>query len=235
MDRLNIVDREEWTSARKALLEREKEFTKARDALSAARRDMPWVKIDKPYTFDGPDGQRTLSDLFGDKSQLIVQHFMLGDGWEAGCPACSFWADSYNGIDIHLAHRDIAFVSVSNAPIDQIEAYRKRMGWNFKWFSSFGTDFNGDFHVTFTDAEREAGPVYYNYEETNFPLSEAPGASVFYKEDNGDIFHTYSCYARGLDILNSAYHYIDLTPKGRNEAELDFPMGWVRRHDEYGG
>lgn len=233
MTQHSVVNRDEWTSARKSLLEKEKKFTRERDALAAARRQMPWVKVGKDYAFEGPHGKETLGDLFTGKSQLIVQHFMMGDGWDAGCPSCSFWADNYDGIDIHLAHRDIAFVTISNAPLEQIEAYHKRMGWSFKWVSSFGTDFNRDYHVAFTDEERENGPVYYNYKETTFPASEAQGASVFFRDENGDIFHTYSCYARGLDILNGAYHYMDLTPKGRNEQDLSFTMGWLRRHDEY--
>lgn len=233
MTQHTIVTLEEWTKARTALLAKEKEFTKARDALAAERRQLPWVRVENDYVFEGPGGKETLRDLFAGRSQLIVQHFMMGDGWEAGCPSCSFWADNYEGIGVHLAHRDIAFVSISNAPIDQIEAYRKRMSWTFKWVSSYGTDFNRNYHVSFTDEEREKGPVYYNYKETTFPSSEAPGASVFFKDANGDIFHTYSCYARGLDILNGAYHYMDLTPRGRDEKELPFTMSWLRRHDEY--
>lgn len=227
------VTREEWIEARKALLAKEKEFTKARDALAAERRQLPWVRVAKEYAFEGPGGKEALSDLFAGKSQLIVQHFMLGDGWEAGCPSCSFWADNYKGIDVHLAHRDIAFVTISNAPISQIEAYRKRMGWIFKWVSSYGTDFNRDYNVSFTDEEREKGTAYYNFRDTTFPSSEAPGVSVFFRDDDGAIFHTYSCYARGLDILNGAYHYMDLTPKGRDEDGLPYTMSWLRRHDEY--
>ncbi len=228
-----IVSREEWIEARKTLLEKEKELSKARDAVSAARRELPWVKVEQAYQFDTLDGKKSLADLFGDHSQLIVQHFMLGKGWEAGCPACSFWADTYDGTDVHLAHRDIAFVAVSNAPLEEIEAYRKRMGWGFTWVSSYGTTFNRDYHVSFSEKERADHQAYYNYRYTTFPSSEAPGASVFVRQDDGTVFHTYSCYARGLDILNGAYHYMDLTPKGRDEQDLPFTMAWLRRHDEY--
>lgn len=228
-----IASRDEWLKARLDLLEHEKAFTKQRDELSRKRRDLPMVPVDKAYAFEGPDGKETLVDLFGDCSQLIVQHFMYGKGWGEGCPSCSFWADGFDGTDIHMKHRDAAFVAVSNAPLDEIVAYRKRMGWTFKWVSSFGSDFNRDYHVTFTEEERAAGPVHYNYKQTTFPADEAPGVSVFYRNDEGQAFHTYSCYARGLDMLNVAYQYIDLLPKGRDEDDLPFSMGWLKRHDQY--
>lgn len=229
----HIVSKEEWLKARLDLLEQEKAFTRERDALSKKRRDLPMVLVDKGYDFEGPDGQESLAGLFGDCSQLIVQHFMHGKDWGEGCPSCSFWADGFNGTTTHMKHRDAAFVAVSNAPLNEIEAYKQRMGWTFKWVSSFGTDFNRDYHVTFTEKERAAGPVYYNYKKTTFPADEAPGVSVFYRNDDGQTFHTYSCYARGLDMLNGTYHYLDLLPKGRDEDSLPFTMSWLRRHDQY--
>ena len=234
MQEHKIVSRDEWIEARKAHLAREKEFTQLRDQLSAERRDLPWVKIDKAYTFDGPDGKEALSDLFDGRSQLLIQHFMLGPDWEEGCPSCSFWADGYDGFVVHLAHRDVTMVSVSRAPLENIDAYKHRMGWTFKWVSSLNTDFNVDFNVSFTPEEIEKGEMYYNYHVTKFPADEAPGASVFYKNDSGEIFHTYSCYGRGLDILNGAYNYLDLVPKGRDEDGLPYTMSWLKRHDQYG-
>ena len=228
-----VVSQGEWLEARKALLAKEKEFTHRRDALSAARRDLPWVKIDKAYVFDGPAGKETLADLFGGKSQLLVYHFMLGPGWVQGCPSCSFLADHFDGANIHLAQRDVNLVAVSRAPLAEIEAYQKRMGWKFKWVSSYGNDFNRDFHVSFTPEEKAGGKVEYNYEMTEFPSEEAPGLSAFIKQ-NGAVFHTYSSYARGLDILVGAYNFLDLAPKGRDEDALPWSMAWVRRHDEYG-
>jgi predicted dithiol-disulfide oxidoreductase (DUF899 family) len=228
----SIVSQSEWLKARKAFLAKEKEFTKARDALSAQQRDLPWVKVDKTYVFDGPAGKETLADLFGGKNQLLVYHFMLGPGWQAGCPSCSYLADHFDGANIHLAQRDVSLVIVSHAPLAEIEAYRKRMGWKFKWVSSYGSDFNRDFHVSFTKDEI-AGEVEYNYAKGKFPSEEAPGLSAFIK-DNGAVFHTYSAYARGLDILVGAYNFLDLAPKGRNEDALPWSMAWVRRHDEYG-
>lgn len=233
MQERNIVSREEWIEARKAHLAKEKAFTRLRDELSAERRALPWVKIDKEYVFNGPAGKETLADLFDGRSQLLIQHFMLGPDWEEGCPSCSFWADGYDGFVVHLAHRDVTMVSVSRAPLENIEAYRNRMGWNFKWVSSFDTDFNRDFNVSFTREEMAKGEMFYNYRTTSFPADEAPGASVFYKDDAGDVFHTYSCYGRGLDILNGAYNYLDLVPKGRDEDGLPYTMAWLRRHDQY--
>ena len=226
-----IVSQNEWLAARKALLVKEKEFTKARDALSAVRRDLPWVKVEKNYAFDGPDGKETLAELFGARSQLVVYHFMLGPGWVQGCPSCSFLADHFDGANVHLAQRDVTLVVVSRAPLAEIEAYQKRMGWKFKWVSSYGSDFNHDFGVSFTKEEM-AGEVDYNYAKSKFPSEEAPGLSAFIK-DGGAVFHTYSAYARGLDILVGAYNFLDMAPKGRDEDALPWSMAWVKRHDEY--
>ncbi len=228
-----VVSREEWLAARKAHLAKEKEFTRRRDQLSRERRELPWVKVDKAYLFDGPAGKETLADLFGGCSQLIIYHFMYGPDWEEGCPSCSFWADNFNGIDIHLRHRDISLVAVSRAKLDTLDAYKKRMGWNFKWVSSYGSNFNHDYHVSFTADEMEKGEMVYNYEITKFPSEEAPAISVFYRSKQDEIFHTYSCYARGLDMLNGAYHYMDLAPMGRDEDDLPYTMAWLRRRDQY--
>ena len=233
MNEPKIVSREEWLSARTAFLAKEKEFTRLRDQLSQERRELPWVKIDKAYQFDGPNGKESLSELFEGRSQLIIYHFMYGPEWEEGCPSCSFWADSYDNNIVHLNHRDITLVVVSSARLDQLEAYKKRMGWSFKWVSSLGSDFNQDYHVTFTPEEMESGEVYYNYDMTTTSVEELPGISVFYKNDKGEVFHTYSCYSRGLDMLNGAYHHMDLVPKGRDEDSLAYTMAWLRRHDSY--
>jgi predicted dithiol-disulfide oxidoreductase (DUF899 family) len=229
----NVVSQSEWLKARKDLLAKEKEFTKTRDALSAARRNLPWTLIEKNYVFDGPNGKETLSDLFGGKSQLMIYHFMLGPGWVQGCPSCSFLADHFDGAAIHLAQRDVSLVVVSRAPLAEIEAYKKRMGWKFKWVSSFGNDFNRDFHVSFTPEEKACGKVEYNYELTEFPSEEAPGLSAFIKGEGGNVLHTYSSYARGLDMLVGTYNFLDMAPKGRDEDALPWTMAWVRRHDEY--
>ena len=227
-----VVSQDEWLAARKALLAKEKEFTRQRDGLSAQRRELPWVKVEKAYSFDGPRGRETLAGLFGGKSQLLVYHFMLGPGWVQGCPSCSYLADHFDGANIHLAQRDVSLVVVSRAPLAEIEAYKKRMGWKFKWVSSYGSDFNRDFHVSFTPEEKARGKVEYNYEMTEFPSEEAPGLSAFVT-DGGAIYHTYSAYARGLDILVGAYNFLDLAPKGRDEGGLPWSMAWVKRHDEY--
>ena len=228
-----VVSREEWLTARKAHLAKEKEFTRARDKLSAERRALPWVKVDKSYVFDTPEGKNSLADLFNGRSQLLVYHFMLGPGWEEGCPSCSLLADHFDGAAVHLAQRDVTLLAVSRAPLPEIEAYKKRMGWRFPWVSSHGNDFNSDYHVSFGPEDEAHGKVDYNYETRNFVSDEMPGASVFYKDEDGAVFHTYSAYARGLDILIGAYNFLDLTPKGRDEAELPWTMAWVRRHDEY--
>ena len=234
MNRQQVVTREEWTKARIELLKEEKAFTRQRDELSRKRRELPWVAIEKSYSFAGPDGIESLSDLFAGKSQLLIYHFMLGPDWDAGCTSCSFWADNFDGIDIHLAHRDISFLAVSRADYRKIAAYKARMGWRFKWVSSHDSDFNYDFGVSFTDRQKEQNEVEYNYRTGPYFIDELPGVSVFAKNDNGEVFHTYSAYSRGVDLLNGAYNYIDLTPKGRNEEGDDKNMGWLRRHDEYG-
>ena len=227
-----IVSEAEWLVARKDLLGREKEFTRQRDALSAARRKLPMVRIEKEYVFDGPNGKETLADLFDGRSQLIVYHFMFGLGWEEGCKSCSYLADHFDGANWHLPHRDAALAVVSRAPISELEPYKKRMGWRFKWVSSHGNDFNFDYHVSFTKEEEKQGKVYYNYETDDFMSDELPGLSVFYRNQKGEIFHSYSTYARGLDILVGTYSFLDLVPKGRDENQ-NSTMDWVRRHDEY--
>lgn len=229
-----IVSRDEWIAARKEHLVREKEFTRARDALSAQRRELPWVKVDKDYVFEGADGSESLSDLFDGRSQLIVYHFMYGPDWEEGCPSCSYLADHFDGAIMHLKQRDVTLLAASRAPLEKLDACKKRMGWRFKWVSSLGGEFNQDYHVSFNDDQQASGGVYYNYRNTTFPSSEAPGLSIFRKEESGVIFHTYSAYARGLDMLIGAYNFLDLVPKGRDEANLPFTMEWIRRHDQYG-
>jgi predicted dithiol-disulfide oxidoreductase (DUF899 family) len=213
------------------LLAKEKEFTKARDALSAARRALPWVKVDKNHVFDGPAGKQTLAELFDGRSQLIVYHFMFGPDWNAGCPHCSHWADSFNPVIVHLNQRDVSMVAVSRAPLAKLEAYKKRMGWTFKWVSSGATDFNFDFRVSFTPQEMKANKAIYNFVEQEPHASEREGVSVFFKDASGAVFHTYSAYARGIDLMCTDYNYLDLTPKGRDEGGRG-PF-WVKRHDEY--
>ena len=227
-----IVSEAEWLVARKDLLTREKDFSRQRDALSAARRELPMVKVEKEYIFDGPDGKETLADLFEGRSQLIVYHFMFGPGWEEGCKSCSYLADHFDGANRHLPHRNVTLVVVSRAPLSEFAPYKKRMGWRFKWVSSHGSDFNFDYHVSFTKEEEKKNKVYYNYTMGEFMSDELPGLSVFYKDEDGDIFHTYSTYARGLDPLVGTYNFLDLVPKGREE-DPESTMSWVRRHDEY--
>jgi predicted dithiol-disulfide oxidoreductase (DUF899 family) len=228
-----IVSQSDWIEARKALLADEKRFTRARDELSRRRRELPWVKVEKSYAFEGPDGTETLANLFAGKSQLIVYHFMLGPDWEQGCPSCSYLADHFDGMTVHLAQRDVSFVVISRAPYAQIVAFQKRMGWKFKWVSSHGNDFNFDHHVSFTEAEKASGAVDYNYTRQQFPSEEAPGVSVFAKDGAGAVFHTYSAYSRGLDTLIGTYQFLDLVPKGRDETALPWPMSWIRHHDRY--
>jgi len=232
MQHQKIVSNAEWVEARKEFLAKEKEFTRQRDELSRQRRELPWEVVNKPYAFDGPKGRETLGDLFGGRSQLIVYHFMMGPGWKEGCASCSYLADHFDGAAIHLANRDVTLAVVSRAPFAEIQAFQKRMGWKFKWVSSFGSDFNYDYQVSSTPEELAKGEVYYNYGMTTFPAEERPGASVFYKHADG-IFHTYSSYARGLDILLGTYNFLDLAPKGRDEDGLAFTMSWVRHHDKY--
>lgn len=236
MEPHKVVSHDDWIAARKAYLAEEKAFTKARDALSRKRRALPWEKVEKNYVFATPNGKQSLGDLFGNKSQLIVYHFMLGPGWEAGCPSCSLIADHFDGATIHLAERDIAFAVVSRAPLPEIEKFKTRMDWKFTWVSSFGSDFNHDYQVSVSPEEKTGGKVLYNYEIIEkFPSDERPGASVFFKAPSGEVFHTYSTYDRGLDILIGAYNLIDLAPKGRDEEGLTFSMAWVRHHDRYEG
>jgi predicted dithiol-disulfide oxidoreductase (DUF899 family) len=230
-----IVSRDEWLVARKAHLAKEKELTQARDKLSAERRTLPWVKVDKDYIFDTPKEKKSLADLFDGRSQLLVYHFMLGPNWVEGCPSCSLLADHFDGAAVHLAQRDVTLLAVSRAPLPEIEAYKRRMGWRFPWVSSYGNDFNSDYHVSFGPDDETRGEVDYNYATQDFICDEMPGASVFYRDAKGGIFHTYSAYARGLDILIGAYNFLDLTPKGRHEDALPWTMAWVRRHDEYEG
>jgi predicted dithiol-disulfide oxidoreductase (DUF899 family) len=228
-----VVSQKEWLAARRALLAKEKELTKQRDRLSEERRALPWVKVDKDYAFHGPDGRQTLRELFEGRSQLIVYHFMYGPEWEEGCPSCSFWADNFNGTVEHLKARDVTMIAVSRAPYPVLKKFQKRMGWRFKWVSSLGSDFNYDFHVSFTPEEQE-GKVFYNFEKQEFPSDEAPGISVFYKDEAGTVFHTYSAYSRGLDAVNGAYQLLDLAPKGRDEAGLPWSMAWLKHRDKYG-
>jgi predicted dithiol-disulfide oxidoreductase (DUF899 family) len=228
-----VVSHEEWIEARRQHLAREKEFTRLRDQLSQERRALPWEKAEKPYVFDGAQGKESLADLFAGRRQLVVYHFMFDPSWDEGCKSCSFWIDNLDGITVHLNHRDVTFVAISRASYATLEAYRKRMGWRVKWLSSFGNDFNRDYHVTFTDAERESGQAYYNYTTGSFPAPEGPGISVFYRDDDGAIYHTYSAYSRGIDMVNGAYHVLDLVPKGRDEAGLSYSMEWLERHDAY--
>lgn len=227
-----VVSHEEWLKARLQLLDAEKEFTHRRDALTRRRMAMPWERVEKPYRFEGPNGALSLVDLFDGRSQLIVYHFMFAPDWAEGCKSCSFWADNFEGIPIHLNHRDVTFTAVSRAPFAKIEAYKNRMGWTFPWVSSYGSDFNFDYHVSFTPEQIAAGEASYNYRRQPIDISEQVGISVFCR-DQGEVFHSYSCYARGVDMLNGAYHYLDLVPKGRDEDGLDFTMEWVRRHDQY--
>ncbi len=228
-----IVSQSEWLAARIDLLKEEKEHTRLRDRLNLARRNLPWVQVEKEYEFHGPSGKESLSDLFDGSSQLIVYHFMYGPDWEEGCKSCSFWADNFDGISIHLKNRDISFLVVSRAKLEVLENYKKRMGWGFKWVSSYGNGFNYDFQASFSEEEVDKDEGFYNFRVGEIPADESPGVSVFYMNDQGEIFHTYSCYARGLDILNGAYQFIDLAPKGRDESDLPYTMAWLHRHDEY--
>ncbi len=228
-----IVGRKEWVKERLALLEKEKAYQRAGDELSDARRALPRVKLDEDFVFEGVDGDVKLSDLFEGRSQLIIQHFMFGPDWEAGCPSCSFWADGYDPMIVHMNQRDVSFAVVSQGPIDKLQAYRKRMGWNFTWVSSFKNNFNISYGASASAEQIEAGKMRYNYVEVPVDSTELPVISVFERDVDGALYHTYSTYARGLDRMNAAYAYIDLTPKGRNEDDLPYGMAWVKRHDEY--
>jgi predicted dithiol-disulfide oxidoreductase (DUF899 family) len=227
-----VVTQEEWLTARKRLLAREKRFSKARDQLNRERRALPWVKVVKDYVFNSPNGKVTLADLFDGKSQLVVYHFMFGPDWEEGCPHCSFWADHYDGVHHHLGQRDTTLVVVSRAPLKKIQAFKKRMGWRFRWVSSSQTDFNFDYHVSFTPDQIRSGKLFYNYATLEMDMDEREGVSAFYRDGNGQVYHTYSSYARGIDLLNTTYNFLDLTAKGRDENP-EQTQDWVRHHDCY--
>ena len=230
------VSQDEWVSARKELLRKEKELTKFQEEVARQRRELPWVKVEKEYIFDTPKGKKTLAELFDGRSQLIVYHFMLGPGKKVGCVGCSFLSDHVDGANVHLKHHDVTFVTIARAPLDEIEAYKERMGWRFDWVSSYGNDFNYDYHVSFMPDELVKGKVYYNFEMTENKMEDLHGTSVFYKDETGAIFHTYSAYARGDERGLGTYMFLDLTPKGRNENGPTFSlMDWVKRHDEYEG
>jgi predicted dithiol-disulfide oxidoreductase (DUF899 family) len=228
-----VVSRDEWVAERQTLLAHEKDLTRLRDQIARERRALPWVRVNKNYVFDTLDGPRALVDLFDGRRQLLVQHFMFAPGWEQGCKSCSYMADHSDSMNVHLAHRDVTLVAISRAPLADIERFRRRMGWQFNWVSSHGNDFNHDFAVSFTPAERAKGEVYYNYGAWPFASEELPGVSVFYKDDAGDVLHTYSTYGRGVEVMMGTYNMLDLTPKGRDEDNLDFTMEWVRHHDRY--
>jgi len=230
-----IVSRTEWLDERKQYLLKEKEHTKARDALSEARRKLPWVKIDKEYVFDAPEGKVKLADLFAGRSQLVIKHFMLGPGWKEGCVGCSFETDHLEAALAHIENHDVSFVLVARAPLNEIESFKQRMGWRSRWVSSFKSDFNYDFHVSFTPEQVARGEVYYNYERRDYKIEELSGLSVFYRNENGEIFHTYSTFGRGAESVMSSYVLLDITPKGRNETGPNFNLtDWVRHHDRYG-
>ncbi len=228
-----IVSRDHWLAKRLALLEREKELTRLGDQIAAERRALPWVRVDKRYVFDTPEGLRSLDQLFDGRSQLLVQHFMFAPGWEQGCASCSYMADHHDGAMAHLAHRDVTLLVVSRAPLADIERFRRRMGWQFRWVSSHGSDFNRDFGVSFSPEAMAEGKVHYNYALRPFPVEEAPGISVFRRGESGEVFHTYSRYGRGVEVMMGTYPLLDLVPQGRDEAGLSHPMAWVRHHDRY--
>ncbi|KAF1723072.1 DUF899 domain-containing protein [Pseudoxanthomonas wuyuanensis] len=229
-----VVSKDQWLAERNKLLVREKELTRLHDRIARERRALPWVRVDKLYVFDTLEGPRTLAELFDGRRQLLVQHFMFAPGWEQGCKSCSYMADHNDGATVHLAQRDTTFLAISRAPLADIERFRQRMGWRFKWVSSHGTDFNHDFGVNFSEDEMSSGKVDYNYVMQPFPHEEAPGISVFCKDDAGEVFHTYSRYGRGVEVMMHTYALLDLTPKGRDEDGLGYGMEWVRHHDRYG-
>jgi predicted dithiol-disulfide oxidoreductase (DUF899 family) len=234
VNRHKVVSRAEWMEARRRLLEREKQFTRLHDQLTAECRALPWVKVEKVYTFESPNGKESLCDLFAGRSQLIVFHFMFGPGWKEGCVGCSFGADHIDGILVHLENHDVSFVAVSRAPLPEIEAFKKRMGWRFKWVSCHGSDFNYDYHVSFTPEEVARGKAYFNYELRDVGMEEHNGTSMFYRDESGTVFHTYSVYARGSEMVGGVYGYLDHLPKGRNETGPNHNLtDWVRHHDKY--
>ena len=233
VERPRVVSQDEWVAARKVLLAKEKALTRESDALAAERRQLPWVKVEKKYEFDTPSGKKTLAELFEGRSQLLVYHFMFAPEWEEGCPSCSILGDHVDGSVTHLANRDVTMTAISRAPLAKLEAFKKRLGWKFKWASSNGNDFNRDYNVSFTADEVARGQMYYNFKQQFFPSEEGPGVSVFYKDEKGDVYHTYSTYGRGAEPLMGVYNYLDLTPRGRHEEGLSFPMEWRRLHDSY--
>ena len=228
-----IETREKWLEARLDLLAAEKDLSRRSDQVAELRRKLPWVRVDKAYVFDGPNGKVTLADLFGSRRQLMVQHFMLAPGWEQGCTSCSYMADHTDGMTVHLAQRGVSFVAISRAPLAEIERFRRRMGWRFKWVSSNSNSFNYDFHVSFTPEQIATGRIAYNYGTSPHTSEKLPGVSVFAKDDADDVFHTYSTYGRGVEVMMGTYRMLDLTPKGRDEQGLDHTMQWVRHHDRY--
>lgn len=228
-----VVSHEQWLQARIDLLAAEKELTRQRDAVSRQRMAMPWEKVEKTYRFEGPKGQLTLEELFEGRSQLVVYHFMFGPDWEEGCKSCTFWADNFDRIPVHLNHRDVTFTAVSRAPLAKIEAYKKRFDWSFPWVSAFGSDFSFDYQAAVPPQQLAEGRAYYNYEIQRTHASDIVGISVFATNGTGEVFHTYSCYGRGVEMVNGAYAFLDLVPKGRDEDGLEFPMAWVRRRDQY--
>ena len=228
-----VVSRGDWLAERTALLAHEKELTRLRDQIAQERRALPWVRIDKNYVFDTPEGKRPLADLFEGRRQLLVQHFMLGPGWQQGCPSCSYMADHNDGMDVHLAHRDVTLIAVSRAPLAEIERFRQRMGWKFRWVSSHDSDFNFDFGVSFKPEEVAKGEINYNFARRSFAREELPGVSVFFKNDASEVFHTYSTYGRGVEVMMGTYNMLDLVPKGRDERDVGHKMEWVRHHDRY--
>jgi len=234
MAKHKVVPRDEWLAARRHLLAEEKEFTRIRDRLSEERRALPWERVDKDYVFEGPEGKQSLAQLFDGRRQLIVYHFMFAPEAEVPCKSCSFWADNFNGIIAHLNQRDVTFVAISRAPLPKLQAFAKRLGWTFTWLSSGGSDFNYDYNVSFRPEDLASGTAIYNYGPTEMQMADLPGISVFFKDEEGAVFHTYSCYARGVDMLNTAYHYLDLVPKGRDEDGLPHTMAWVNFRDLYG-
>jgi predicted dithiol-disulfide oxidoreductase (DUF899 family) len=232
MSEHQIVTHQQWLEARRRFLAKEKEFTRLRDQLARERRELPWERVEKEYAFEGENGRETLADLFAGRSQLIVYHFMYDPNWDAGCPSCSFWADNFNGIIPHLNQRDVSMVAISRAPLQKLQAQGRRLGWTFKWLSSSHTDFNFDYNVSFSPADFARGAAYYNYATQKPTRTDLPGVSAFVC-DEGRIFHTYSTYSRGIDMLNTAYHYLDLAPKGRDEDALPYPMAWVKHRVDY--
>ena len=233
MSRNNVVSDSEWIEARKQLLIKEKAFSRQRDELTKLRQQLPWHKIEKVYLFDSATGPKDLSDLFGPHSQLIVYHFMFGPDWKEGCKICSMLGDHYAPLIVHLKARDVSLVTISRAPIETLESYKQRMGWRFEWLSSLNNEFNRDFGVLFTQQEMDEAKMNYNYHLGHFPSLECPGISSFFKDEQGDVFHTYSAYARGLENFLGIYHFLDIVPKGRNEDGLPYGMEWVRHHDRY--